>query len=115
MNTKTRGWCKQTARATYLPFIWENADQPLNSYRAAVTNNLISNGTKGASGAVCSTLAFASDWQDMILALFGGLDIVVDPYTQAGTGQVVLTANQFIDVACRQPASFSIMTDALTV
>ena len=114
VNTKSRGWCKQTVRATYLPFIWENAAQPLNSYRAAVTNNMVSNGTKGAASGICSTLAFASDWQDLILALFGGLDIVVDPYTQAGTGQVVLTANQFIDVACRQPASFAIMTDALT-
>lgn len=114
VNTKVRGWCKQTVRATYLPFIWENGDMPLNSYRAAVSNNVVSNGTKGAASGICSTLAFASDWQDLILALFGGLDIVVDPYTQAGTGQVVLTANQFIDVACRQPASFAVMTDALT-
>lgn len=114
VNTKVRGWCKQTVRATYLGFIWENAPQPLNSYRAAVTNNVVSNGTKGTANGICSTLAFASDWRDFILALFGGLDIVVDPYTQAGTGQVVLTANQFIDVACRQPASFAVMTDALT-
>lgn len=115
VNTKSRGWCKQTVRSTYLPFIWDNAAQPLNSYRAAVTNNMVSNGTKGSSSGVCSTLAFSSDWQDLVLALFGGLDIVVDPYTQAGTGQIVLTANQFIDVACRQPASFATMTDALTV
>ena len=47
-------------------------------------------------------------------AVFGGLDITVDPYTQAGTGQVVLTANQYLEIACRQPASFAVMTDAKT-
>lgn len=114
INTKVRGIAKKVQKATNLPFIWDNGAQPLNSYRAAVTNNVPSNGTKGTSSGVCSSAAFSSDWQDMVLALFGGLDIVVDPYTQAGTGQVVITANQFIDVACRQPASFAVVTDLLT-
>lgn len=114
INTKTRGIAKKVQKATNLPFIWDNGAQPLNSYRAAVTNNVPSNGTKGSSSGICSSAAFSSDWQDMVLALFGGLDIVVDPYTQAGTGQVVITANQFIDVACRQPASFAAITDLLT-
>ena len=114
INTKARGWCKQTVKGTSLPFIWDAGAQPLNSYRAAVTNNVPSNGSKGASSGILSSLGFGSDWRDLVLALFGGLDVVVDPYTQAGTGQVVITANQFIDVACRQPASFAAMTDAKT-
>ncbi len=114
INTKARGWCKQTVKGTYLPFIWDAGAQPLNSYRAAVTNNVPSNGSKGASSSILSSVGFSSDWRDLVLALFGGLDIVVDPYTQAGTGQVVITANQFIDVACRQAASFAVMTDAKT-
>lgn len=114
VNTKSRGWCKKTVRSTYLDFIWDKGEQPLNSYRAGITNNVPSNGTKGTSSGICSSIAFASDWADMVLGLFGGLDVVVDQYTQAGTGQVVITANQFIDVACRQPASFAAMTDALT-
>ena len=113
INTKTRGAAKKTQLAANLPMIWAPGDQPLNSYRAAITNNVVSNGTKGASAGICSSMAFSSDWSDLVLALFGGLDIVVDPYTQAGTGQVVITANQFIDIACRQPASFAAMTDLL--
>lgn len=113
INTKVRGASKKNVKGTNLPFIWDGGAQPLNSYRAAVTNNVPSTGTKGTSSGVCSSAAFASDWSDMVLALFGGLDIVVDPYTQAGTGQVVITANQFIDVACRQPASFAAITDLL--
>lgn len=114
INTKVRGAAKKNVKGTSLPFIWDNGPQPLNSYRAAVTNNVPSNGTKGSSSGICSSTAFGSDWSDLVLALFGGLDIVVDPYTQAGTGQVVITANQFIDVACRLPASFAAITDLLT-
>lgn len=114
INTKVRGAAKKNQKATNLPFIWDAGAQPLNSYRAAVTNNVVSNGTKGSASGICSSAFFSSDWTDMILALFGGLDIVVDPFTQASTGQVVITANQFIDIACRQPASFSAITDLLT-
>lgn len=113
INTKVRGASKKIQKAANLPFIWDNGPQPLNSYRAAVTNNVSSTGTKGTASGICSSAAFSSDWSDLVLALFGGLDIVVDPYSQAGTGQVVITANQFIDVACRQPASFAAITDLL--
>lgn len=114
INTKTRGALKKTQKATNLSFIWDNGAQPVNSYRAAVTNNISSTGTKGASAGICSSLAFGSDWSDLIIALFGGFDVVVDPYTLATTGQVRITGNQFIDVGVRQVASFAAMTDALT-
>jgi HK97 family phage major capsid protein len=113
INTKTRGALKKTQKATNLPFIWDNGAQPVNSYRAAVTNNITSTGTKGTSTGICSSLAFGSDWSDLIIALFGGFDVVVDPYTLATTGQVRITGNQFIDVGVRQVASFAAMTDAL--
>jgi HK97 family phage major capsid protein len=114
INTKTRGALKKTQKATNLPFIWDTGDYPVNSYRAAVTNNLSSTGTKGTATGVCSSLAFGSDWSDLIIAMFGGFDVVVDPYTLATTGQVRITGNQFIDVGVRQVASFAAMTDALT-
>lgn len=114
INTKTRGALKKTQKAANLPMIWETGSQPVNSYRAAVTNNASSTGTKGTANGVCSSLAFGSDWSDLIIALFGGFDVVVDPYSLAGSGQVRITGNQFIDVGVRQVASFSAMTDALT-
>lgn len=116
VNTKSRGWCKQTQKATYLPYLWDvtQPNQPLNGYRSAVTNNQVSNGTKGTAVGITSTLAFSSDWSNFILALFGGLDIVVDPYSLADSGQIKLTANQFIDVGLRNAACFSVMVDALT-
>lgn len=116
VNTRARGWMKSSQKATYLPYIWnvDNPDAPLNGYIAAVSNNLPSNGTKGTAAGITSTLAFSSDWSNFVLALFGGLDVVVDPYSLADSGQVKITANQFIDIALRQPAAFAVMTDALT-
>ncbi len=116
VNTRTRGWCKTTPKigTTFPDFLWDSGAQPLNGYRTGVTNNQVSNGTKGTAVGICSTLAFASDWSNLILALFGGLDIVVDPYTLASSGQYRLTANQFIDFGVRNPACFAVFTDALT-
>ena len=116
INTKTRGWAKSQPKVgtTFPNFLWDNGAQPLNGYRAGVTNNMDSNGTKGTATSICSTVAFSSDWSNLILALFGGLDIVVDPYTLASSGQYRLTANQFVDFGIRNPACFAVMTDALT-
>lgn len=114
VNTKTVNTLKNTLKAAGLPFVWENTATPLNGYRAAVSNNLPSNLTKGSSSGVCSSLVFSADWSMFVLGLFGGLDITVDPYTLATTGQVRITLNQFFDFACRQPGVFAAMDDALT-
>ncbi len=113
-NTKVRGTAKTTQKATNLPFMWDNGEFPLNGYRAAITNNVPSNLTKGTSSGVCSSVVFSSDWSMFVLGLFGGLDVTVDPYTLAANGQIRITLNQFFDWLCRQPGAFSAMDDALT-
>jgi HK97 family phage major capsid protein len=113
INTKTRGKLKQTQFATNLPFIWQNGAQPLNGYRAAVSNNVPSNLTKGTSTTVCSAALFGADWSMVTVGLFGAPDVVVDPYTKADTGQVKITLNQFADMAHRQPATTSKIDDLL--
>lgn len=113
-NTKIRGTAKTTQKAANLPFMWDNGAQPLNGYACAITNNVPSNLTKGTSSGVCSSVVFGADWSMFVLGLFGGLDVTVDPYTLATTGQVRITLNQFFDWICRQPGAFSVMDDALT-
>lgn len=112
-NTKVRGKLKQTQFASNLPFIWQNGAQPLNGYRAAVTNNVPSNLTKGTSTTVCSSTLFGSDWSMAVIGLFGAPDVTVDPYTKADTGQVKITLNQFADMQHRQPATLSKIDDLL--
>lgn len=113
INTKLRGKLKQTQFATNLPFIWQNGDMPMNGYRAAVTNNVPSNLTKGTSTTVCSAALFSSDWSMAVIGLFGAPDVTVDPYSLAATGQVQITLNQFADLQHRQPACTSKVDDLL--
>ena len=113
LNTKTRGKLKQTQLGTNLPFIWQPGGQPVNGYRAEVSNNLPSNLTKGTSTTVCSAALFGSDWSMATIGLFGAPDITVDPYSMADTGQVKITLNQFADFGVRQPACFAKIEDLL--
>lgn len=114
LNTKMRGKLKQTQFATNLPFIWQNGDQPVNGYRAAITNNVPSNLTKGTSTTICSAALFSSDWSMTTIGLFGAPDITVDPYSLAATGQVQITLNQFADMQHRQPAAVAKADDLIT-
>ena len=78
----------------------------LNGYQLYATKH-IADETAGSVG----QQIFGNFRQGLIIALFGGLDILVDPYTAASTGQVKLHVNRFYDVAVRQPGAFSIATD----
>lgn len=114
INTRIRGAAKTVQRGTNLDFIWRDGDMPLNGYRAAVTNNVPNNLTKGTSTTVCSAALFASDWTMGVMGLFGAPDIVVDPYSKADTGQVKITLNQFADFVWRQPGAIAKVEDLLT-
>lgn len=113
-NTKVRGILKSTPKvAGYPDYIWQNSNTPLNGYNAAVTNQVPSTLVKGASTAVCSAILFGN-FNDLIIGQWGGLDIVVDPYTKAKNNMIAITVNSFWDIAVRHPESFSAMIDALT-
>jgi len=54
---------------------------------------------------------YFGNFDDLLIGMFGGLDIVVDPYTASTTGTVRVVAMQSVDVAVRQPASFAFGND----
>lgn len=115
VNAKTRGYLKKTVKfgsGTEMP-IWDAGNEPLNGYRTGVSNQVPGNLVKGTSGAVASAVIFGN-WSDLILAMWSGLDLMVNPYTGADTGTVRIHAFQDVDFAVRQPASFAAMVDALT-
>ena len=112
-NAKVRGKLKQVfTNATYgeIP-LWKNS--MLNGYRAEVSNQVSSALTKGTSSEVCSAIFFGN-WADLICGFWGGLDMVIDPYSLATTNLTRITANTYADVTVRHAASFSAMLDALT-
>lgn len=57
---------------------------------------------------VLSGKAVYGNFNDYIVAQWGGIDLVVDPYSKAGNGQVVITCNTFWDFKVRRSASFKL-------
>lgn len=110
-NTKVRGKLKTTSKVSgQNGFIWENG---LNGYQAEVTNAVPSNLTKGSASGICSAIIFGN-FNDLIMGLWGGLELMVNPYTNAAQGGVIVHAFQDADLAVRHPESFAAMLDALT-
>jgi hypothetical protein len=46
------------------------------------------------------------NFNDLLVGMFGGLDITVDPFSQSSTGTVRIVALQSVDVAVRHAVSF---------
>ena len=66
----------------------------INGYRAVVSPQLTAN-----------NYVFGN-FNDLLIGMFGGLDIVVDPYTSSSSGTVRIVALQSVDVAVRHAVSF---------
>jgi HK97 family phage major capsid protein len=115
VNSATRKWLRNTTRATYQPYIWDNAAKPLLGKAAGVSNILPSNLVKGASGAVCSSVCYSSDWSQMAVGMYGpGIDVLVDRITQASVGKVIIHASLVAGIGVIRPEVFSKMDDAKT-
>lgn len=114
-NAKVRGKLKTTAKVASSDsvMVWAEGANPLNGYPVHVTNQVSSTLTKGSSTGVCSAIFFGN-WADLIIGMWGGLDILVDPYTGGTAGTVRVIALQDVDIAVRHAESFAAMLDALT-
>lgn len=106
-----RGLLKGTTKdAGSGQFVW-GSDNTLNGYNAAVSTQIPSNLTKG-SGTDLHAIIFGN-FNDLIIAQWGGYDLVIDPYTGAKQALITLVANSWWDVALRHPESFAAMKDAI--
>ena len=113
-NARVRGKLKTTSKVTgQNGFVWDDGDTPMNGYRTAVTNAVPSNLVKGTSGAVCSAIIFGN-FADLVIGMWGSLDLMVDPYSGSTAGTVRVVALQDVDVQLRNVVSFATMVDALT-
>lgn len=80
---------------------------------AAMSNQVPADLTKGSSSD-CSAILFGN-WRDLLIGYWGGLDVLVDPYSQATAGLVRVVAYQSADVAVRHAESFAAIQDARDV
>ena len=54
---------------------------------------------------------YFGNFDDLLIGMFGGIDITVDPYTASTTGTVRIVALQSVDVAVRHAVSFAFGND----
>ena len=117
-NSKVLGKLMQTEKASGTGrFIVEQFPDNdgftgLAGSRAGVSNQVPGDLDKGSSTGVCSALIYGN-WADLIIAMWGSLDIVVDGIS-SNDGGVTVKTYQDMDVAPRNAGSFSVMLDALT-
>ena len=112
-NAKVRGLLKKTEKfsTTNGSPIWDGNE--MNGYPAHITNAIPSKLTKGTSVEKCSAIAYGN-WADLFIALWGGLDLVVDPYSKSKSGSIRFVAHQDVDFAYAHAQSFAVIVDALT-
>ncbi len=93
--------------------VWAvNVTDNLIGYKAYVSTAVPDNLTKGNQSELCTAIIFAN-WQELIIAQFAALDVLVDPYTQGIGNKVRIVLNGFFDSGVKHAGSFAAMKDAL--
>lgn len=89
--------------------IWTGSllDGMLAGEKAAATSQALATLGAGSEHAI-----LFGNWQELMIGLFSGIDLLVDPYTYADRGRVRLTAFCDLDVAVRHGQSFCKATGA---
>jgi HK97 family phage major capsid protein len=99
-NSVVRGALKQTLKVSGdagAGYIFTDAGT-VNGYPTVISNQMQINDV------------LFGNFADCVVGMWSGLDVVVDPYTQSASGQVILTVHQDFDVAVRRPQSFALGT-----
>ena len=96
-NAAFRGYAKSTKKFAdaSMDTIWGAGDM-VNGYKA-LTSNQVANGD-----------VWVGNWADLVVGLFGGLEVTVDPYSGSDRGRLKIVAMQDCDFAVRRPQSFCV-------
>lgn len=81
----------------------------VNGHKAAATNQVPANGTKGSNTGVLHAAVFG-DWPSLVIGEWGALELLVDPYTSK-MNLIEVGAHLMADVLLRYPEKFSAVTD----
>jgi HK97 family phage major capsid protein/HK97 family phage prohead protease len=103
MNASARGALKTTAKsasAVAAGFVYE--DDEVNGYPVVLSNQLL-----------LDDIVFGA-FNQMILGMWSGLDLTLDPYAGATSGTVRIIALQDVDFAVKQAGAFCYGTGALS-
>lgn len=90
-------------------FIWAAGGSELNGYPVATTTLVPSNLSKGSSSTLSAMIYGAFDM--MAVANWGGMELVVDPFSGATAGLTNVILNSYMDVNLLQPKAFAVCKD----
>lgn len=90
-------------------FVWEQREE-VNGYAARVSTNVPSDLSKG-DGTDLHGIAFGN-WAGMLIGQWGGLDLLVNPYTLDTVGKIRINLWTFYDVAIEREEMFALVKDA---
>lgn len=111
VNAPTNGHTKTTVKVASYPVFLQEGGQ-MNGYNVAVTNQLPANLSKGSASGTLSSMCFG-DFTKLVIAMWGGLDILVDPYSESTAGSVRVVAHQDCDINRIYDEAFSRCVDVL--
>lgn len=100
INPTLMGVLKGMQKGTYLGFVVEGNET--NGFPALRSTNAIKSSTKNI---------IFGNFNELMVGTWGGLELVVDPYTYSRKGVIGITAFQDIDVQLRHAASFIYTTN----
>jgi HK97 family phage major capsid protein/HK97 family phage prohead protease len=95
------------------PYAGAVGEQQLANRSFMVTNNVPSNLTKGSSSGVCSAMIYGN-FSDLLIGIFGEVEILVDPYSAMQTGVTAVRILQAVDIKVRHAESFGAIQDITT-
>jgi HK97 family phage major capsid protein/HK97 family phage prohead protease len=104
-NPTVRTKWKETVKVANYPVFLCSDDNKANGYPINITNQV------GTSGTYANRTIFGA-WGQAMFCDWAGMDVVVDPYTQAASNKIVVTLNMFADFIVRHWPSFCISTDS---
>lgn len=113
-NARVKSRMMQTERAVgTAKFILDDQGEPqVAGHKVGFTNIVPANGTKG-TGADLSSMIFGN-WRDLLIGEFGGMDLIVDHYTESARGNIRVSVHSYWDIAVRHAKSFAVARDIIT-
>lgn len=107
-NAKVQGALKTIPQIAGYPVYLLN-DGKVNGYPFKMTNSIPSNLTKG-NGEGLSAAIFGA-WSEIIVGGWGGLQFILDPYSQKEKGVLEISAAAYHDILVRRPEAFAKIVD----
>jgi len=101
-NAAGRALLKLTPKEANMPEYLIGPDGTMNGYPVLASNHIATGLQVGGDE---HGIIFG-DFSQLVMGQWGAIDLIVDPFSAATTGEIVLTINAYLDAALRIPAAF---------